>query len=112
MTTTEQAEKASHALRHGRIDEVTMLNGADVIDSLAAELNEEKMRGYQADQALAEMVVENEKLRDAALMVVNTHNHTLPILAAYMSSLGIKKEWEAQCSASDALRAALGETKS
>ena len=34
------------------------------VDDLTAELNEEKMRGYQADQAIANMAAENERLRE------------------------------------------------
>lgn len=58
MTTTEQAEQAAHDLRHGRIDELTMLNGADAIDALVVE-NE------RITAALAERDAEIGKLHAA-----------------------------------------------
>ena len=54
--------------------------------------------------ALAEQV---KVIRDAANMVVATHDELLPILNAYMRSLGMVQAWERTCVASDQLREAL-----
>lgn len=47
------------------------------------------------------------ELERAAQAVVATHDEILPVMNAYMRSLGIVGEWERTCSASDNLRKAL-----
>lgn len=48
----------------------------------------------------------NELIK-AAQLVVEAHDKVLPVMSAYMNTLGTRQEWEETCKASDDLRAAL-----
>ena len=59
----------------------------------------------QAENATLLVAIEAKDV--AAKLVVETHNEILPIMNAYMGSLGTTHEWKKTCIASDALREAL-----
>jgi len=60
---------------------------------------------------LAEYKADAERLRSAGNLVVETHNEILPIMSAYMGTLGTTNQWQKTCVSSDALREALATTK-
>lgn len=81
---------------------------------VAQQRNAYQERFVECDKYRLELAALQSKsaaLVDAANIVVETHNDILPIMNAYMGTLGTTNEWQRICVGSDALRAALAAFK-